>query len=158
MPYTSTPHNPPLIMRGNLRIGIAGFNVQDVSDAVTKFIVKSTVDTIKIPATLSTPKQNRGGGADYSIEIEYLSTDQDSNSLFRLLWEAIGTQSKELWFEGSNADGPITANNPMWGGTFIVTDAAVGGPAEGLSTATATFPLKTAPTMYLSAVSASDSV
>lgn len=141
-----------LILKGNLKLGANHAGVADMSAEVIAFKVSAKVDNIAIPATLSTPKAARGGSVEYSIDISYLSTDDDSATLFRVLWAAVGSASKELYFEGSFRDDAVSATNPVWYGTFIVSGADVGGAAEGLSEGSITCIMKAAPSMAIVAL------
>lgn len=135
-----------LVLTGDLKLG--GTSTDDltggvaVSDEVTAFKVSATVDTIDVPPTLGVASHGRGGAADYSLTIEYLSNDL-AGSLFRTLYDALGTT---LTFSGKMRAAAVGATNPEWYGTIVVTDAAVGAAAEALSTGSATFPMTGRPT------------
>ena len=141
-----------LVLTGNLKIGTTtGVDETDEAAAtemgpeVISFKIQAIVNTIEVPATMTAPIHGRGGAADYSITIGYLSNDIAS-SLFSALYAGLTNTTKTLYFEGSMRTGAITAANPEWSGVFVVTEASVGGVAAGLSQATATFPLTGPPT------------
>lgn len=138
----------PLILKGNLKLGTTAETAVDVSEEVTTFKVMGEVSVVEIPPTLARERRNRGGSATYSLEIGYLSSDE-ADGVFRLLWAAIGSQSKELYFEGSMRDDVVSADNPLYTGRIIVVGAAVGGEAEALSTDSNTYPMVEAPELVL---------
>lgn len=135
-----------LVLVGHLGLGGSSTDnlttEQLVSDEITEFKVSATVDTIEVPATMTTPIHGRGGAADYAVTISYLSNDL-AGSLFRKLWAALGST---LTFEGSMRTGSVSATNPIWYGTFVVTEASLGAAAQKLSEGSATFPMTGAPT------------
>jgi hypothetical protein len=130
----------PLILRGNFKIATV-----DQSLEVTAFKIRGARDTVEVPATLGGPKSQRAGGALYEVEISYLATDGTDGVLFPTLWTALGTATGEVAASASMRDGAISAANPEWQFTMVVTAAELGGEAEGLSTGSATFPLTGAP-------------
>lgn len=138
-----------LVLTGALGLGGTGTDFltgQTVhSDEVTAFKVTAKVDTIEVPATMTTPIHGRGGAVDYSLTISYLANDIAS-TLFRKLWTALTTATKTLTFSGTMRTGAISATNPVWYGTIVVTEASIGAAAQALSTGQATFPMTGAPT------------
>jgi hypothetical protein len=137
-----------LVLTGNLKLGtvLSGNDaaidagLHDVSDEVIHFKISAKVDTVEVPATMSTPIHGRGGAADYAITLGYLSNDI-AGSFFDYLWDAVANGTKKLLFEGTMRGDVISAANPVWQGVFVVTEATVGAAAEQLSTGNATFPL-----------------
>jgi hypothetical protein len=140
----------PLILKGNLAVGTDSLTAADVSDQVLGFTIIAERDTVDIPATLASAKSKRAGGVAYSIKIDFFSSDGDDADLFRVFWDTFATADGQLYFEGSVADDAVSATNPLWSGTFIVTGAQLGGDAEGLSQDSQTFPLIAAPTIATS--------
>lgn len=138
-----------LVLTGALGLGGTGTDFltgQSLhSDEVTSFKVLAAVDTVEVPATMTTPIHGRGGAVDYSVTISYLSNDIAS-TLFRQLWAALTTSTKTLSFSGTMRTGAISATNPVWYGTMVVTEASLGAAMAGLSTGSATFPMTGAPT------------
>ncbi len=142
-----------LVLVGNLQLGtvLTGSDAAidaglvDVSSEVIHFKIGAKVNTVEVPATMTTPTHGRGGAADYFIEIGYLSNDIAA-TLFRMLWTAIQDEPKKLYFEGTMRDEVVSATNPVWNGILVVTEASVGAAAQNLSRGQAVFPLTGAPT------------
>lgn len=131
----------PLIVGGNFKIGATDF-----SDAVTKVRIFGDADEVDIPPTLAGPKSTRKGGVQYSVELDYLSNDTDATAeLFRVLWTALSSGNGQLAASTQMRDGAISATNPEWQFTMVVTHASLGGEAEGLSSDSVTFKLTGAP-------------
>lgn len=146
------PVQVPLILRGNLRIGTNDTTAVAVGNEVTDFTVSATADIITIPPTMNNPTGYRGGAAAFSVKIGYLSTDGTDGVLFPILWAAISspTGNKQLYFEGCLRDAVISAANPLWTGTLIVSGANVGGTVQTVSVDSLTFPLTGAPVIQTS--------
>ena len=136
-----------LVLTGNLSLGtvLSGNDAAidatlvDVSDEVIHFKIGATVNTIEVPATMTTPIHGRGGASDFLVEIGYLSNDI-AGTLFTMLWTAV-TGVGKLLFEGTMRSGAPSAANPSWQGVFVVTEATVGAAAEALSQGQASFPM-----------------
>jgi hypothetical protein len=143
----SEPVQVPLILRGNLRVGTNDTTAVAVGNEITDFTVSATADIITIPATMNNPVGYRGGAAHFEIKIGYLSTDGTDGVFFPMIWAAIAspTGNKQLYFEGCLRDAVISASNPLWTGTFIVSGANVGGTVQTVSVDSLTFPLIGAP-------------
>jgi hypothetical protein len=141
-----------LVLVANLKLGAStgveetdeGTGV-DMTSEVTDFKITGTVNTVVVPATGSTIEHGRGGAADYSVTIGYLSNDI-TGSLFSALWAALSSATHALFFSGTMRGGAPSATNPEWTGILIVTEAIIGGAMKGLSVGSATFPLTGAPT------------
>lgn len=137
---------PSLVLTGAL--GIGGTGTDDltsetlISAEATAFKISVDVDTIEVPATMTTPIHGRGGATNYSLTISYLSNDL-AGSTFRTLWTNLG---KTLTFSGTMRAGAISTTNPVWYGSFVVTEASLGGAMRSLSQGSATFPMTGPPT------------
>lgn len=135
-----------LILKGNLSLG--GTNIatsEDASEEVTAFKLSFARDVVNVPPTLSKGKRNLAGSVEYMIEIGYLSSDI-ATAVFRLLYAAMISATGELFFVGSMRDAAVGTANPRYCGTMIVSQGDLGGDALALSTGSATFKLKGAPT------------
>jgi hypothetical protein len=135
-----------LVLKGNLKLGADSSSETDVSDEILSFTISAERDLVTVPPTLATPKVSRAGTTEYFVEIGYLSTDDDTTSVFQQMWTALGSAAGTMYFEGSFTDAVVSATNPLWSGTFVVVGAGVGGDAEGLSQFSARHPLTAAPT------------
>lgn len=135
----------PLFLKGNLKLGTSSGSSVEVGDEVTHFAIGVKVDEIEVPETMGTAKGARAGAADYSVTLGYLSSPQ-LGGVFRRLFDGIISDSGTMYFEGTLRDAAVSAANPKWSGTFVVTEASIGGDAEALSTAQSTFPMTGAPT------------
>lgn len=138
-----------LVLTGNLQIGADNATAVDLSAEVTQFKLTASVDTVEVPATMTTVTHGRGGGNDFAITIGYLSNDIAA-SLFSALWDALSSSTGILFFAGTMRSGSVSATNPRWCGNFVVTEATVGAAAEALSTGSATFPMTGPPTKAIS--------
>jgi hypothetical protein len=146
-----------LVLVGNLKLGVpTGVDATDegtdtdYSAELTEFRIHAVRATVIVPATVGVPEHGRGGAADYSVTVGYLSNDIAS-TLFQALFTAATRNSpvgyeKMLHFTGSMRAGSVSAANPEWSGYFVVTEAVVGAMAQQLSVGAATFPMIGPPT------------
>jgi hypothetical protein len=139
-----------LILKGPLSLGLTSASAVDVSCEVTGVTITGTVADVAIPATLCAGKSHAGGASKYEIDIDYLSTDGTGGTLFPLLWSAVITASKEMFFSCNLRDGATSGANPLWSGTFVVGAADVGGDQETLSTGSIKCTMTAAPTVAYS--------
>lgn len=117
----------------------------DYSDAVSKVILHATAAAVDVPQTFATPQTTRKGAVKYEMEIDYQSNDI-AGQLFDALWAAIAVgQTGLIAFTTRFRVGVVSASNPQWDGTLVVTDASIGGQAGTLSAGSATFGLTAAP-------------
>lgn len=140
-----------LVLTGNLQLQAHGGTDDDttgaaMADEVTEFKITASVNTVTVPATMTGVEHGRGGAADYSVTISYLSNDL-AGSLFRLLWANLGST---VVGAGSMRAAAVSATNPEWTFEFVVTEAALGAASQQLSTGSATFPLIAAPSRLTS--------
>lgn len=129
-----------LVCRGTFTLGGA-----DVSAEVTGVILKGMTNDVTIPATLVAPNAHAAGAIKYEIQIDYLSDDASTGTLFPALWTAVGTDSKELTYAVRLRAGAKGPTNPSWSGTLVVSGADVGGDVGALSTGSITCTLTGAP-------------
>lgn len=134
-----------LILRGTVTLGGT-----DVSAEVTGLTIKGMINDIVVPPTLTLPKGHIPGARKYTAQIDYLSDDSVSTNLFRKLWTAVGTDSKELAFTARLRSGAIGVGNPQWNGTIIVAGADLGGDVETLSQGSITCTMTGAPNVTTS--------
>ena len=135
-----------LVLTGNLQLQAHGGTDDDTTgvaaaDEVTEFKITAKVAAITVPATMTQIEHGRGGAADYSVTISYLSNDL-AGSLFRLLYANLGGT---IVFAGNLRNTTVSGTSPEWTGEFVVTEAAVGAMAQQLSQGSATFPMIAAP-------------
>lgn len=137
----------PLILKGNLKLGSSSGTALEVGDQVTAWALKQMRDTIAIPATLAATKSIRAGGESWTLDLGYLSSDGSlTDDVFGILYTQALTDDAQCYFEGSQRNGAVSATNPKWSGTFVVTENQFGGDAEGLSIARFTYQLIARPT------------
>lgn len=133
----------PLILTGNLEIDDI-----DVSDQVTSFMFKAARDQIEIPATFGQRKSFRAGNDSYEVDISYL-TDTDATALTQIFWTAIADTDGTVTVAGTMRPGPVSATNPQWTATAVVTGAGIGGEVNTVGTDSQTFPLTDRPTQSI---------
>lgn len=130
----------PLILKGNLEI-----NGTDVSDQVTAFKFMGVRAEVEIPATFGT-RQSVGPGNDtYQVQIDYLA-DVDAAALTQIFWTAIADGEGTVEVSGTFRDEVVSATNPLWVGTALVTGAGIGGDVNTVAVDSQTFPLLDRPT------------
>ena len=145
-----------LVLTGNLSLGAASDALTDYSATgeITKFKIGASVDTIIVPATMGGIEHGRGGARDFNIEIGFLSNDIAS-SVWDLFWsqiiaDPVSAAGGIIYFSGTIRDEAVSSSNPSYTGSFVVTQADIGGKAETLSVSTATYPMTGPPTVATS--------
>jgi hypothetical protein len=128
---------PDVLLRGSLTL-----NAVDVSDWVTEFKISRTRDVVEVPATLGTGTKSRSAGAhDYTLSISFLS-ETAASSAWATLWDAMETDSAEIPFAGKLQDAAVSATNPSFAGTILVTALDTGGTVGSLQQSSHTYPIK----------------
>lgn len=125
----------PLILTGNLEI-----DTVDVSEQVTSFKFSATRDQIDIPATFGTRMSYAPGNDTYEVELEFLA-DTDTTAITQILWTAIADATGTIDVAGTFRPGAVSATNPQWTATAVVTGVGVGGEVNTVNTDSQTFPL-----------------
>lgn len=133
----------PLILKGNLKI-----NDTDVSEQVTAFKFMGVRAEVEIPATFGTRQSVAGGNDTYQAQVDYLS-DLDAEALTQIFWEALADDTGTVELSGTFRAGPISATNPEWIGTALVTGSGVGGDVNTVAVDSQTFPLLDRPTVNI---------
>lgn len=129
----------PLLLTGGLEIGGV-----DVSEQVTSFMIKASRDSIEVPATFGARKSFFAGNDSYELEIEYLQ-DVDATALSQIFWDAIGSAAGTVTFSGTLKDGAVSATNPEWSGTVVVTSVGLSGEVNTVGVDSVTFPIQGRP-------------
>lgn len=142
---------PLVVLTGAVKIGANAGAAVDVNDAVLAVTILGNRDTIEIPPTFATGnKSQRGGASAYSVQFDYLPDDLAADTMFLILWDALDPATNptgELYFEALlHEDAAVGADNPKWSGTFIATEAGIGGASNEVSRRSSTFPLIARPT------------
>ena len=130
----------PLILTGNLEI-----DGTDVSEQVTAFTFRGTRDQIEIPSTFGARMSFAAGDDQYEVEIEYLS-DTDATALSQIFWTALADATGTVSVAGTFRPGAVSATNPQWTATAVVTAVGIGGTVNNVGTDSVTFPLTDRPT------------
>jgi PKD repeat protein len=134
----------PLVLSGGLTI-----NDVDVSQQVKAFRFAGTRVNVPIPATFDTDMSFAAGPGSWQVEVEYLS-DVDSSSLTQVFWSAMTTAPHTVTVSGTVRAGAVSASNPRWYGTAVVTSWGLGGGHYELGTDSVVFNLTAAPTQSIS--------
>lgn len=129
----------PLILTGNQTA-----NGTDVSDQVMAFKVTGARERVQIPATFGLRRSFRAGDDTYEVQIDYLS-DTDSTSLSQVFWDAIGDVDGTIELTGTMRPGAISATNPAFTMTAVVTGVGIGGTVNTVGVDSQTFPLTDRP-------------
>ena len=124
----------PLILRGNLTI-----DGESVADQVTSFQFKGMRDQIEIPATFGQRKSVAGGGDSYEAEISFLQ-DIDAEAISQIFWNALADADGTVELAGTLKAGSVSATNPEFTVTALVTAANLGGEVNTVGVDSVTLP------------------
>ena len=130
----------PLILKGNLKV-----NGIDVSGSVTSYTFSGQRDTIDIPATFGSRASFAAGSDTYQVEIAYLSNTATPAELTSVFWDALADANGTVTVSGSFSSGAVSATNPSYTATAVVTGVSIGGAVNSLGQDSQTFPLKDRP-------------
>jgi hypothetical protein len=117
----------------------------DVTDYVSKFVIKRERSAVTIPATFGNIIESEGAGVlKEMIEITFFSP-MTAGMLWAELYTAINTDSAELTFSGVRfQDAVIGGDNPQFSGTFVVMGLDTGADVGALRQQTQTYPITSA--------------
>jgi len=130
----------PLILRGNLLV-----NTVDVSSGVTSFAFSGERETIDIPPTFGTSKTYAAGTDSYQVEVSYFTNVATPTLLTSVFWDALATNAGTVTVSGTFSPGPVSATNPRYTATAVVTGVGIGGDVNTLAMDSQTFPLLARP-------------
>lgn len=130
----------PLVLAGALRV-----NDADVSAQVKEFAFGGDRVEVNIPAVLGGDMSFAAGPAQWFVTIRYMP-DTDAAALTQVLWTAMTTSPHTITVSGTMRDGAVSASNPRWHGTAVVTQWGLGGRHYDLAEESHTFKMTAAPT------------
>lgn len=139
--------NAPLaVLLGNFKSGASEGTAIAQNDAIFAMTIYGQRSEIVVPPRFSTGTETAvAGAASYYVEVDYMPDDTSATTFFSQLWDALDPATNptgELYFEGTLHDsGAVSADNPKWSGTLLVTDAGIGGASNSLSRRTGRFRL-----------------
>lgn len=128
-------------LKGNLKLGPDVGSAVEYGTAISEFSLKRKRTEIKVPATLATGFESVAAGAlSESLGIGFHSSTAAA-SVWAELYDAIDTDTAQLYFEGTQNPGVVSADNPKWSGTIVILSLDTGGPVNKLREQKQTFPL-----------------
>lgn len=117
----------------------------DVSDQVFGFKVIGSRESIPVRKTFGQRASVRPGSDTYEVEIMFLQ-DVDATALSRIFWDALADADGTVVLTGKLRSGAISADNPEWTMTALVTGSEFGGEVDTVGETSLTFPLLDRPT------------
>ena len=125
-------------LEGNITIGAT-----DHSADITSIVITGTKATTEGGKTFADASPTvEVGGAEYSVTINFNHDEGDASNVFATLYTAFLTDSSEVAFTGTFKDEAVSATNPEWSGTIIVTDLDIGGTVGDKKQQSKTYPVK----------------
>lgn len=125
-------------LEGNIMIGAT-----DHSADITSVVIngaKETTDGGKTFANASPTVEV--GGAKWQATLNFNHDEGDAANVFATLYTAFMTDTSEVAFTGTFTDAPVSATNPQWTGTLVVTDLDIGGTVGDKKSQSKTYPVK----------------
>lgn len=121
--------------------GTVSLNAVDCSTEIYSFkIVEERATSTRRPTFGNATESERAGATRTSIEIEFEDTLDPSTSLAHAeITDALRTDSGELTFEVTYKSDAVSASNPTYSGTMVVTSVETGGTVGGELDQTQTF-------------------
>lgn len=131
-------------LKGNLKLGPSAGTAVEFGASITAFIIKRTRASIAQPATLATGRDTMAAGAlSESVQIDFFSSTAAS-SVWAELWDALDTDSAQLYFEGSLNPGTVNADNPRYSGIITILSLDTGIAVGALRAQSQTYPVTAA--------------
>jgi hypothetical protein len=128
-------------LRGNLKLGPSSGTAVEFGNAITAFIMKTERESVTLPATLATGRASAAAGAlTQMVQIDFFSSTAAS-SVWAELYDAIITDSAELYFEGTLNPGAVNADNPRWSGFITIMSLDTGIAVGALRAQSQTYPV-----------------
>jgi hypothetical protein len=128
-------------LKGNLKLGPTPGTAVEFGAAITAFVVKTERESVTLPATLATGRASEAAGAmKQMVQIDFFSTTA-ATSVWAELYDAIITDSAELYFEGTLNPGAVSADNPRWSGYITVMTLDTGATVGALRSQSQTYPV-----------------
>lgn len=129
-------------LEGSLKFGLVTASTE-YGSAVTSINIALGRNLIEVPATYANSQQSQAAGSrTQEMSITFLADPTAAASFWSELYAAYLTATGELKFEGTQEVGAVSATNPKWAGTIIVTGLDVFGEVGGLRQQTQTYPIK----------------
>jgi len=125
-------------LEGNITIGAT-----DHSDDITSLVINGTKATTEGGKTFGDASPTTEvGGAEWSVTINFNHDEGASDNVWSTLYTAFLTDSSEAAFTATLKDEAVSATNPEWSGTIIVTDLDIGGTVGDKKQQSKTYPMK----------------
>lgn len=134
----------PLVLTGTPEI-----ESTDVSDQVMSIVFSGTRDSVNIPATFGTSPSFAAGNATYEVTINFLQ-DVDATAISEILFTELADATGTIDVGATVRAGAVSASNPKYTGTAVVTGWELGGEVNTVGTNSVTFPLTARPTKVTS--------
>lgn len=116
---------------GTIYLGPESASKVDYSDYVTQLTINFQRATVTNPATFGIPRESETAGPEKAtVTIDFVSS-QAASAVWHELYDAIKTDSAELYFEGIYNDASVGVDNERWSGKMVVTDLDLAPAAVG---------------------------
>ena len=133
--------DPLIVLKGEFKMGADSGTAVTYKAEVTSVELVRTRDLVEIPATWGTGiKEQRAGAVAQELRINMIN-DPQSSSLWAELWAQMDDADGQRYFEVVLKDGAVSASNPKFSGTCIVTGASIGGASGSVSQNSITMPI-----------------
>ena len=128
-----------MILKGNIEI-----ETVDVSDQVASLTFMGSRDSVNLRATYGVSKSFAPGDDSYECGID-LNQGVEATDLSMILFDQLTDAEGTIVVSGTFKPGAISATNPKFTGTALVTSFEIGGEVNTEGTSTFTFPLLARP-------------
>ena len=131
----------PLVLTGTPEI-----NSTDVSEQVMEIVFSGSRDAVNVPATFGSSPTFAAGNVTYEVEIRFLQ-DIDATAISDILFDALADSTGTVTVGATVRSGAVSATNPKYEATAVVTDWNLGGEVNTVGTTSVRFPLTGRPTV-----------
>lgn len=130
-------------LEGNIQLGSGPGSLTDYSLDISALIIEKIRNTVQKPGTFGNANvEEKASTTQYRVQVVFAGNEGDATGVWAEIWDAMDTDTSELYFEGSFKEGAISATNPRFTGYMICTQNMAGGTVGQLKQVSVTWPAR----------------
>lgn len=129
-------------LKGDVKLGADSGSATSYKSAISMATINQSRNDVTIPATLGELVEDHAAGLmSETVQLQFHSSTAAA-SVWAELYDALQTDSAELYFEGTLNDGATGPDNPTWSGTIVILNIETGAAVGTLRQQSQTYPVK----------------
>ena len=117
------------------------FGATDYSDQIHALRINTTRTSVAQKPTFANARESEAAGAIKETLTIMFKSSMAAASFWAELWDVIHSDTAELAFSGTLVDAVVSADNPEYSGTIVVTALETGGDVGSAREQTQTYPV-----------------